>query len=96
MRTDRQDKNINYVKFYINLNADYIFIYIFASRNRKFIIMNEFQISVYLNLDLYVKGKRVYHHSVTLPKDVTFPFEQVISAMKVLYGSKCVISFLQV
>lgn len=46
---------------------------------------------VYLSKDLFSEGKFLYRKQVEVNNSVDFAYNRVIDALKLLYGSKCVI-----
>lgn len=52
------------------------------------------EVRVYLNYEAYSSRKWVYCRQVEVNGSVEFPFNQILSAMRVLYGNTCVVEFL--
>lgn len=55
--------------------------------------MTTIEITVYLSLDLFHDGKFLYKRQVSLLDSTQFDYTLVERAMRLLYGSKCVITF---
>ncbi len=52
------------------------------------------EIRVYLNLDAYASKSCVYVRQIDVVDGVSVPFEVILSSMRILYGSACVVDFI--
>lgn len=52
------------------------------------------EIRVYLNCDAYALKQSVYVRQIDVVDGVSIPFEIILSSMRILYGSACVVDFI--
>lgn len=53
--------------------------------------MVTYQIKVYASLETCSKDIRLFERMVTLPESCDFDFRTITTALRILYGTKCVI-----
>lgn len=51
------------------------------------------KVSVYLNETARLSDKKVYERQIEWDESLHFPFSSMIQNFRILYGSKCIVSF---
>lgn len=86
---------IKKVKYYIYNNDDYILLHKFAALLifKRFKFMQSFRIIVYLNENAKTDNNRVFERFLPVVSGVKIDFECLLSSMRILFGSGCIVVF---